>query len=645
MHDSFPSGQRLPDRLQTASLIRERLRSDGVLPQGYLRVEIDQSWRRSLDHGVRWDNDALVNLREFCNLDDLHGANRLLLDAATPELEFLAERCGNQGVILLADARATILSVEGNAGQLADLGIGDIHPGASWCESLRGTNALGTALVEGRPVAIDRGEHFLGRLGRFSCRSLPLHDPHGQPIGVLDLTREGDLPLTLDALSMLMSDAASHIETRLFDTYFPEHVVLVFHPRRPYLDSSWSGVLAVSEDGRIVAANVHACELLGLARDALVGRRCEGASLARTPSFMTFAEQGGMLRVEGVDASFHCKALRMPRTAAPVTSVMRARATAPAAAPRRDAGADGLAALAGRQQRLLRALTMARQGLNNGLPVLLQGETGTGKEVVARALHDASARAGKPFVAVNCASIPEGLIESELFGYRDGAFTGARKGGMTGRLMQAHGGTLFLDEIGDMPLQLQARLLRVLQERKIAPLGAGDEQPIDIAVICATHRDLQTMVRDKTFREDLYYRIHGVNVLLPALRERDDVDLIVAALLARLGAPHVTISAELADVFRQHPWPGNIRQLEMVLRTALAVRDEHDDVLGLDHLCDGFVDGVCPAPDASSGLIRRHEDELIRESLARHDGNVAAAAQTLGISRATLYRRLKRLSP
>ncbi|KWF16645.1 sigma-54-dependent Fis family transcriptional regulator [Burkholderia pseudomultivorans] len=643
MQDYFPSGQRVPDRLQAARLIRERLRSDGVLPQGYLRIEIDRSWRRSLDHGVRWDDDARLNLHEFCNLDELRDANRLLLDAAAPELDFLAERCGRDGMILLADARATILSVEGDASHLAAMGIGDIRAGASWCESLRGTNALGTALVEGRPVAIDSGEHFLGRLSRFSCRSQPLRDPHGNTIGVLDLTREGELPLTLDGMSMLMSAAATHIETRLFDAYFPEHVVLRFHPRRTYLESSWSGVLAVAEDGRIVAASAHACELLGIARDTLIGRRCENASPARLPSFIAFAEQGGMLRIEGVDAAFHCKALRMPR--ATRVPALRAGTSTPAADARSDAGATALAALAGRQPRLLRALTMARQGLNNGLPVLVQGETGTGKEVVARALHDASVRAGKPFVAVNCASIPEGLIESELFGYRDGAFTGARKGGMTGRLMQAHGGTLFLDEIGDMPLQLQARLLRVLQERKVAPLGAGDEQAVDIAVICATHRDLQTMVHDKTFREDLYYRVHGVNVLLPALRERDDIDLIVAALLARLGAPQVGISAELADVFRQHRWPGNIRQLEMVLRTALAVRADHEHVLGLDHLCDGFIDGVCPPPNGSSGLIRRHEDELIRESLARHGGNVAAAAQTLGISRATLYRRLKRLQP
>jgi sigma-54 dependent transcriptional regulator, acetoin dehydrogenase operon transcriptional activator AcoR len=643
MHESLPLGAAIPDRLHTAHLIRERLRSDGVLPPGYLRIEIDASWRRSLAHGVRWHDDTLLNLHDFRNLDDLRASNRMLLDAALPELDFLAQRCGQQGVLILADADATILSVEGNAGALADAGIGDVTPGASWTESLRGTNALGTALVEGRPVAIDSGEHFLGRLSRFSCRSHPIADPHGNTIGVLDLTRDGQLPLTYDSLSLLMVAAASHIEARLFQTFFPEHFVLAIHPRHAYLETSWCGVLAVRDDGTIVAANAQACELLRVTRGELVGRRCESA---RGLPFTAVLETQGTLGVAALEGAFAFRVLHAPRIATPrPNGIASSRAMSLLHADTNAHDANSLASLAGRQSRLLRALQMARQGLNNGLPVLVQGETGTGKEVAARRLHEASARAGKPFIAVNCASIPEGLIESELFGYRDGAFTGARKGGMTGRLMQANGGTLFLDEIGDMPLHLQARLLRVLQERKVAPLGAGEEQTIDIAVICATHRNLPTMVREKAFREDLFYRINGVSVHLPALRERDDVDLIVASLLDRLGAAHVGISEELAEVFRTHAWPGNIRQLEMVLRTALAVRADDEHELGLDHLCDGFIDGACPttAAPGTHGLIRKHEDELIRESLARHEGNVAAAAQTLGISRATLYRKLKRL--
>ncbi|WP_322092947.1 sigma-54-dependent Fis family transcriptional regulator [Paraburkholderia bannensis] len=643
MHDSFPPMPALADRQHAAELIRERLRSDSLVPQGWLRMEIDASWRRSVAHGVRCHDDALLNLREFRNLAELRDANRMLLDAATPELEFLAQRCGQQGILILANAEATILSVEGNSGALADLGIGDVSPGATWTESLRGTNALGTALVEGRPVAIDSGEHFLGRLARFSCRSLPIADPHGKVIGVLDLTRDGQLPLAQDTLSMMVGAAASHIEARLFEAFFPDHFVIAFHPHRTYLDSTWCGVLAVREDGTIVAASAQACDLLGLARADIVGLQC--ASL-RGMSFAAFVGQAPTLDIADIAHDLALRVLRAPRRAASNTGCGATRSlnARPATSGAREAG---LAKIAGRQGRLLRALQMARRGLDNALPVLVQGETGTGKEVVARALHDASERAGKPFIAVNCASIPEGLIESELFGYRDGAFTGARKGGMLGRVMQAHGGTLFLDEIGDMPLQLQARLLRVLQERKVAPLGAGEEQAIDIAVICATHRSLAAMVRDKSFREDLFYRINGVSVALPALRERDDIDLIVGSLMERLNAQDVHVSDELSEVFRTHPWPGNIRQLEMVLRTALAVRADDEHEIGLDHLCDGFIDGACPAAThpAAHGLIRKHEDELIRESLARHDGNVAAAALTLGISRATLYRKLKRLRP
>ncbi len=644
MNDSFPPGASNPDRLQTAHLIRERLNSDGVLPEGLLRLEIDSSWPRSLGHGVRWHDETPVNLRDFKSLEKLRSTNSMLLDAAAPELEFLAERCGKHGIVILGDADATILSVEGNVAYFGDLGLSDITPGASWSESLRGTNALGTALVEGRPVAIDSGEHFLDRLSHLSCRSLPLRDPHGNLIGVLDITREGKLPLSQDSLSMLLRTAANLIEARLFAAFLPGQIVLAFHPRREYLDSTWSGILAVSDEGEILAASAQACELLGLTRADVVGRHCEDIQGARGWSFMTVLEQGDMLGIAAFGGQFCFKTLQLPRFVASTTpnsaSCLSSNAARLARAPEQ---AGGLAAFAGGQSRLLRSLQMARQGLNNGLPVLLQGETGTGKEVAARSLHDASVRAGTSFVAVNCASIPEGLIESELFGYRDGAFTGARKGGMVGRLMQANGGTLFLDEIGDMPLQLQARLLRVLQERKIAPLGAADEQPIDIAVICATHRDLKGMVREKTFREDLYYRIDGVSVHLPALRERDDLDLLVASLLERIGAPHVTISAALAEVFRTHAWPGNIRQLEMVLRTALAVRGDEENELGLDHLCDGFIDGERPPFGSSLGLIRKHEDELVRESLEKHNGNVGAAAQTLGISRATLYRKLQRL--
>ncbi|MBD9678683.1 sigma-54-dependent Fis family transcriptional regulator [Pseudomonas sp. PDM18] len=621
------------DLLREAHLARERLQQEGEVPSGVLREEIDASWRRSVGHGLDCASGTEHGLDTRVKPDVLLAGNRLLLDAAIPELDYLQQRQGHDGVIILANADATILSVEGARERMQSKGLADIVQGACWSEASRGTNALGTALVEKRATQIDCGEHFLDRLSRFSCTSVPIEGPQGTLLGVLDMTREGPLSGPRESLSLL-SLAVFQIEARLFAVSHPGQVVIAFHYRRQYLDSAWQGLLALGLDGKVLAVSGQACQLLGAHRESLVGRRSEDLLGVRGDQLLGRLYQGGVGSLQTPKGELFYKTLQAPLRshAVPVS----ARAPRPAAGPE-------LEALAGSHPRYARALRMARQGLVNELPVLLLGETGSGKEVVARALHQASARSDKPFVAVNCAAIPEGLIESELFGYRDGAFTGSRRGGMVGRLQQAHGGTLFLDEIGDMPLALQARLLRVLQERKVAPLGAGEEQDIDVALICATHRDLKRLVEEKHFREDLYYRVNGISVKLPALRERDDLAELASGLLARLGAPKVKLSAELLGLLREYHWPGNIRQLEMVLRTALAMREEGEEELSLDHLPDSTLDELSAGERAPSGSIRENELELIRQALERHQGNVSAAADALGISRATLYRKLKQL--
>ncbi len=621
------------DPLHESRQVRLKLVSEGELPHGVLREEIDASWRRSLEHGLNCLEGETLGLQQDHDLQRLLASNRLLIDAATPELEYLIGQQGKAGLVILGDAEANVLTLEGQTQYLKEFGLRDLKPGACWSESLRGTNALGTAVVEGRPTLINCGEHYLDRLSRFSCTSVPLRDPQGRVIGVLDLTRDGVMSQPQDSLATLML-AASNIESRLFGSCYPEHLLLAFHHRPQYLGSAWHGLLALSLDGEVLAANDQACGLLQMSRMALVGRRSGDLLGSRSPQFIARLLQGGVSSVQTAKGEFFFRALQLPRHASLTSDAPAVRA--PAAKP------QVLEALAGRDSRFARALRMARQGLAADLPVLLLGETGTGKEVVARALHQASARADRPFVAVNCAAIPEGLIESELFGYREGAFTGSRKGGMLGRLMQAHGGTLFLDEIGDMPLSLQARLLRVLQERKVAPLGAGEEQEIDVAVICATHRDLKRLVQDKSFREDLYYRVNGVSLRLPALRERDDLGGMIGTVLDKLGAGQVSLDKDLTEMLAGYDWPGNIRQLEMVLRSALAMREPGETVLGIDHLTDSLLDELT-ASCRQPGSIRESELELIRASLERHQGNVSAAADALGISRATLYRKLKQL--
>ena len=305
--------------------------------------------------------------------------------------------------------------------------------------------------------------------------------------------------------------------------------------------------------------------------------------------------------------------------------------------------------LAGEDPLMLRNVRCAYRIADTDIPVLIQGPTGSGKEAFARAMHAISRRGARPFVAVNCAAIPETLIESELFGYRPGAFTGARREGLRGRIAHSSGGTLFLDEIGDMPLALQSRLLRVLEEHQIVPLGSDSPCPVDLHVLAASHRDLREMIAQGSFREDLYYRLNGLTLELPALCERADkervIRLTLAAQVRRAGA--VRIEPEALERLLAYPWPGNVRELRNVVRTALAICDG-----GIIRLADlpgqiGAPEGMSAAPPASppayrKDLLRALERTTLLRVIDVNRGNVSRAAADLGVSRNTLYRKMKR---
>lgn len=270
--------------------------------------------------------------------------------------------------------------------------------------------------------------------------------------------------------------------------------------------------------------------------------------------------------------------------------------------------------------------------------MVLHGESGCGKERFAHALHLDGPRAGKPFVTLNCAAIPESLIESELFGYREGAFTGAKTKGMQGKVVMADGGTLFLDEIGDMPLNLQCRLLRVLSEREVLPLGADKPLKVDVRVICATHRDLLGMVHAGLFREDLYYRLSGVVIHLPAVRHRCDLpDLLEEVLDEEIRATCIeaSLSREAKKILEAHAWPGNLREMHHVLRYALSLCD--DGVILPENLPEVFSGAaVHTPPDLKTERARL-------EAVLKENGwRIGSAAKALGVARSTLYRQMDR---
>ncbi len=544
-------------------------------------------------------------------------------------MELLSEQIREtQSMILLTDATGTILHTVGDNDFMQRADQVALAAGVNWAEPSKGTNAIGTALFDESPVLVHAAEHYLHANSFLTCSAAPIFDPRGNILGVLDVTGDQHSypPHTMGLVRM----SARMIENHWLTEEHRHRLRLHFHSRPEFIGTLMEGIVVAGPDGRLLGANRSALDQLGMS-----GAQLRMQSLAtlfgtsvpalldhfRSPLAVPLAvhAQGGPTLQ--LVARYNPRLLDTDPTASDTAVMPAARpavvspATLPGPVP--DIASDdttaracpvgggtaprgGVPAFSGLQYLLTGCpqvqslVDKIRRILDRDIPLLILGETGTGKELVARAVHHDSRRARQPFVAVNCASIPESLIEAELFGYEDGAFTGARRKGAVGRILQANGGTLFLDEIGDMPLSLQARLLRVLQERQVTPLGSSKSIPVDVAVIGATHRHLREMIEQGLFREDLYYRLNSLTVRLPALRDRPDLMAVAQRILLGLRSQEavpVTLSPRVTQLFLAYHWPGNIRQLSNVLRTA-SVMATGESVITEDHLSDDFLEDL-----------------------------------------------------
>jgi len=600
----------------------------GAAPVGIVPDTILQSWQRCQRGGLSVDAQPEVEPLPDARLRELRQRQETLWRLARPELDGLAADIAATGSIaLLTDEAGWILDAEGNPAFLDKAGRVALMPGVRWDETTVGTNAIGTAIVEGRSVEVRGGEHYFAPHAILTCSATPIFDPYGQRVGVLDIS--GDARQQHLHARVLARQAVAHIEHRYFEAGLGDCEVVRLHHDAGLLGTAREGVLGF-RNGRLVAANRAGLALFGL----------DHGDIGRAPYEALFDGPLSRLHDDGALVDRQGRALYghvSPSGGATVRSPLPARPT-PAAPARAAAAAVRVDATplfdAAQQQVLERACRV----LDAQLPVLLQGETGTGKEVFARELHRRSTRADKPFVAVNCAALPEGLIEAELFGYEEGAFTGARKSGNTGLLRQAQGGVLFLDEIGDMPLALQPRLLRVLQERTLSPLGGGKPVQLDFALICATHRDLDQAMAAGDFRSDLYYRIADHSVRLPALREHAERAALVRGLWQRLGQGRELETTAL-EALAGYTWPGNVRQLCSCLRTLVALSDP-GDVIRIGMLPAYLQAAPAPVMPSTAEGLEAMTETAMRDALRASHGNVAQAARALGISRSTLYRRV-----
>ncbi len=579
-------------------------------------------------------------------------------------MEQLYKRVSPLGyVLLLTDAQGVTVDYIGNDQWDRDLKRSGLCLGADWNESHAGTCGVGTCIVERTPLTCHQGDHFDSTHIGLTCTTAPLFDPTGDFIGVLDisaLSSPSEKPSQHLARHMTVM-FAKMVEDANFIRHFGDQWILRLGVDWALVDVSGECMLAFDADGRIVGANSGARHMLAAINDdasaaPVVGHLLTDVFNLTMGDIWRVARSGTTSDRTVLSTRRHELFYAMatpPRLAVSKLTQMAERPPAQTACPALDR-------LSGDDKQMLRLLDQAKRLVNKKVNILLHGETGTGKELVARALHDSSQRAHKSFVAVNCASIPESLIESELFGYVPGSFTGGRSKGSRGLIQRSSGGTLFLDEIGDMPMHLQTRLLRVLSEGEVMPLGAEMPVPVELTVVAASHRDLRRLIAEGLFREDLYYRLCGATLPLPPLRLRTDKRFVIDRVLQQEGLQFgvdAHISSRALELLLDFAWPGNIRQLRNVIRFALALceggqiesvhlpselRGEEDAPAtdSTPRLRETELKSLLPS-DVSAGLLQA---QTLLLALRKQHWNVTAVANQLDVCRATVYRQMKRFN-
>ncbi|WP_324010789.1 sigma-54-dependent Fis family transcriptional regulator [Aeromonas hydrophila] len=544
---------------------------------------IERSWQRCLHQGLSRRQSAELDLLPQGELSARQEQHRVLIASFQRFVLPLFGQllAGRPCRLLLCDGEGAILAASGDDGFARYAERIFLRSGARWGEASKGTNAIGTALAEQSEVQVLGNQHFFAQHSFLSCSACPLLGPDGQVLGVLDIS----------------TDAAHHdgdmLGTVRLLAMTLENALLARQPGWLVdLDpqSLWSARLLLGEEGELLGANRAGRLWLGQ-------HPFDGKQLLRDR-----------------------RGLRLVPEAHPVATL------------------PGLAADAGGSHGQQVPLKM----LERGISLLIEGETGSGKEHLVRELHGQSSRRAQPLVCVNCGALPADLVEAELFGYVGGAFSGARSQGSQGYLRAAHGGILMLDEIGELPLLAQTRLLRVLQERAVTPVGSHKPEAVDFWLVSASHRDLAAMVAVGTFREDLYYRICGWRQQLAPLRDWPTCErqALVRRLLAEMDRA-LRLTDEAERQLLAHPLPGNVRQLKQALEVA-CVLAEGQGWIEPAHL---HLPIVAVAPVATTALagstLREQNRQRVQQTLTECGGNVSEAARRLGISRTTLYRALR----
>ncbi|MDP1419079.1 sigma-54-dependent Fis family transcriptional regulator [Peribacillus simplex] len=622
--------------LSTSCYLRtwERFVSEGVLDSNRLNKRIMESWHRCKKDQVNPYLNKGKHILTNELLDIQREKNSFLLEVASPQLSRMNQSIKESGMMaLLVDPDGYVLSLSGNEKILEEAGKINFVEGVCWTEGEVGTNAIGTALKTGEAVMIQGTEHYSIASHKWSCSAMPILNEDGMLLGVLDIS----CPVEYFHPSMLgtVANLAYTIEQEMGVRSYKKELALTQHSielAETYPDLPF---IVCNHKEKIISASKQIRKKIP---------QSIGMALA------DFLNHGYQIKKENPllskeDNRVSGKCLFLSENHEP-------NRLFPASMPSERFAFKGERGISESFHNTLHKVKLVAPTEAN---VYISGETGVGKELIAMAIHENGFRKKGPFVTINCGAIPKDLMESELFGYVDGAFTGAKRQGHKGKFEQANGGTIFLDEIGEIPLAMQVALLRVLQERKIVPIGGTKSISLDIRIITATHRNLEELVNAGSFRKDLYYRLNVYPIHVPPLRERiEDIPYLVNYLCSKNNW-NIPVTEELLNRLKDYNWPGNIRELQNVLQrlTILLAEGPLDYVKVLNSMHsqpvtwhDDFPTWEEPGKkgfkENELTIREKIQRDLMIEALQKSRGNVTAAAKLMDIPRSTFYKRLHR---
>ncbi len=639
--------------------------NSGEIAAGAIPPPIAASWRKCALTGVDPADGKGRIVLEHADLRRLVDKNRTIVSLAKPFMQNLYQFFRASGfIIVLTDAAGYILESFGDSEPLASARAINFLPGADWQDVSVGTNAIGTALATGAPIQVSGSEHFCLSHHTWTCSAAPITGRDGKIIAVLDVSGPARA-CNAHTLAMVVA-AAEAIAMQLAIREKNRELATANRRLTSIFNTMSEGVILIDRHGVVDEINAVVGRLTDRPSEEIVGRPIEkllGGSAPLTRRMLTEKQPYAdiELMLPGRNGASHCLVSGDPVTDGQgeisggvivVRPIKQVRSLV-----NRFSGyftTFRFSDITGASPAILEAVRIARLAAAGAANILLQGESGTGKELFAQAIHHHGPRCAGPFIVVNCGAIPRELIGSELFGYEEGAFTGASRGGRPGKFELAGGGTIFLDEIGDMPLEQQAALLRVLQEKKLVRIGGSRVIPADVRVICATNKNLAHEVVKGTFRQDLYYRLNVIAITIPPLRERgDDILLLFDDFLARLGRERgraFAAAPAVYDALRRYRWPGNVRELHNAAERAVSLAE--GDTVHLWHLPPEIHGGGLAFPevvrivtlrDQTRRQLAQRDRQQLAALLGECGGNISQLAKRLGVARSTIYRRLRHL--